>query len=91
MMDSDYWMYFVGSATLAATNREIYVAKSSDGISWTKQNSGNAIVTVGGGGDEDEEWAYAPYVCEDSPLMIGLCLCWHGCRFRLLYHACDLN
>jgi predicted GH43/DUF377 family glycosyl hydrolase len=64
---SDYWMYYSGApdwdgAEAAGEHKQIFLAKSADGITWTRQNSGNPVVVNGGAGSNDERWTYAPYV-----------------------------
>lgn len=63
---SIYRMWYTGSSTVDSHTRIGY-ATSSDGITWSRQNSGDAILSVGSSGAWDDEKVCQPFVYKAGP------------------------
>jgi len=64
---SDYKMWYTGYKKVGEESvPQIFYATSTDGITWAKQNGGNPVLTVGGGGAWDERGTWGAAVINDG-------------------------
>jgi predicted GH43/DUF377 family glycosyl hydrolase len=83
-----YKMWYAG---YEGTGYRIGYATSTDGITWTKQNSGNAVLGFGAAGKFDDAGVYTPCVINVAGTYYMFYTGWDGANYAGIGYATSTN